>query len=565
MDNTNSNKKLERCKGDIEKFLLIFEASNEGFFYMDKNNNVKFYNTSFYENFDVELENSTLTEWSELIYPEDRKELNENMLLQMLNRIDILKSQYRVKNKKDEYVWIEAIGKIVLDKNNEIDYMIGSHTDITERKRYEERIQYLAYHDETTGLYNRNKIKEVLTQELKYSLQGYFIYLDINYFRMINDSMNFHTGDEVLKIIGDRLRSTLPSESYIARNYSDEFMIVVNKRYVENKDELAQKILKIIKQPININGRIINLDVRIGVLNYPGDGSNIENIFLNAQTMVSIMKDSNILGISYYNGDLQKAHLRKLGIEGSLANAIYNKEIYLNFQPIMDLKNNKIYGFEALMRWRHPSLDQINPDEFIPIAEKNQIINDLGDYVLEEACLFGAKLRKLNIDAVISVNVSPIQLKREDYVSQALAIIDKTGFDKNLLSLEITESTALDASILTNITKLHNEGIKLSIDDFGSGYSSLNSIVSIPISHLKVDRSLICKASDSIEAMKMLELLVSYSHVMNYKIVAEGIENDTMLNKVLEADVDYGQGYYFSKPLLSEDILGMIRHNKLNV
>lgn len=563
LENDDVIKKLEKCRGDIEKFILIFEASNEGFFYMDKNNNVKFYNTSFYENFDVELENSTLTEWSELINPEDRKILNENVFQQKTNKIDILKSQYRVRNKKNEYVWIEAIGKIVLNDNNELEYMIGSHTDITERKRYEERIQYLAYHDETTGLYNRNKIKEVLTNELNYSEKGYFIYLDINYFRLINDRMNFHTGDEVLKIIGDRLRYTLPKESYIARNYSDEFMVVLNKRYVEDKNELAQRMLRTIKQPINIDGKIINLDVRIGILSYPRDANTIDNIFLNAQTMVSIMKDNNILGVSYYNGALQKAHLRKLEIEGSLVSAIYNKEIYLNFQPIMDLKNNKIHGFEALIRWKHPRLGQVYPDEFIPIAEKNQIINDLGDYVLEEACLFGIKLRELNMDTIISVNVSPIQLKREDYVPQALAIINKTGFDKNLLSLEITESTALDASIITNITKLHNEGIKLSIDDFGTGYSSLNSIVTIPISHLKVDRSLICKANESNEVMRMLELLVSYSHIINYKIVAEGIEDTTMLNKILEADVDFGQGYHFSKPLLPEEIFELIKNNKL--
>jgi len=565
MKKNDSNKELQKCKGDLEKFILIFEASNEGFFYMDKNNNVKFYNTSFYENFEVNLENSTLAEWSELINPEDRRILNENVLQQKSNKIDIFKSQYRVKNKRDEYVWIEAIGKIVLNKYNELEYMIGSHTDITDRKRYEERIQYLAYHDEITGLYNRNKIKEVLTNELNYSLQGYFIYLDINYFRLINDSMNFHSGDEVLKIMGERLRSALPIESYIARNFSDEFMIVVNKRYVEDKDELAQKILKTIKQPININGRVINLDIRIGFLSYPRDGSNIEDIFLNAQTMVSIMKDNNILGVSYYNGALKKTHLRKLEIEGSLVNAINNKEIYLNFQPIMDLKNNTIHGFEALIRWQHPRLGQIYPDEFIPIAEKNLIINDLGDYVLEEACLFGIKLRALGVDAIISVNVSPIQLKREDYVSHALAIISKTGFDRNLLSFEITESTALDASIITNITKLNSEGIKLSIDDFGTGYSSLNSIVSIPISHLKVDRSLVCKANDSIEVMKMLELLVSYSHVINYKIVAEGIEDATMLKKILEVDVDYGQGYHFSKPLLPEEIIEIIRNGKLNV
>lgn len=563
LENDDVIKKLEKCRGDIEKFILIFEASNEGFFYMDKNNNVKFYNTSFYENFDVELENSTLTEWSELINPEDRKILNENVFQQKTNKIDILKSQYRVRNKKNEYVWIEAIGKIVLNDNNELEYMIGSHTDITERKRYEERIQYLAYHDETTGLYNRNKIKEVLTNELNYSEKGYFIYLDINYFRLINDRMNFHTGDEVLKIIGDRLRYTLPKESYIARNYSDEFMVVLNKRYVEDKNELAQRMLRTIKQPINIDGKIINLDVRIGILSYPRDANTIDNIFLNAQTMVSIMKDNNILGVSYYNGALQKAHLRKLEIEGSLVSAIYNKEIYLNFQPIMDLKNNKIHGFEALIRWKHPRLGQVYPDEFIPIAEKNQIINDLGDYVLEEACLFGIKLRELNMDTIISVNVSPIQLKREDYVPQALAIINKTGFDKNLLSLEITESTALDASIITNITKLHNEGIKLSIDDFGTGYSSLNSIVTIPISHLKVDRSLICKANESNEVMRMLELLVSYSHIINYKIVAEGIEDTTMLNKILEADVDFGQGYHFSKPLLPEEIFELVKNNKL--
>ncbi len=557
---------LKKLKNDIEKLKIIFEASNEGLFFMDNDNNVHFYNTNFYENFDVNLKNSTLSEWSNLIYPEDRNILEKNVEVQTVNKLDVVKTRYRVKNKQNEYIWIEAIGKIIINKENKIEYMVGSHTDITERKKNEDRVLYLAYHDELTGLYNRNKIREVLADELSSSIkEGWFIYIDIKNFSLINEIMNYHTGDEVLKVIANRLLNIVPINSCIARNYSDEFIIVISKNYIEKKEELVQLVLDTIKFPICINGRYIQLDARIGVLSYPRDGSDPENILLNAQKMISMMKDKNILGVSYYDGEIQKLHLRKLNIERCLLNALDNNEIYLNFQPIVHMKTGKINGFEALIRWESSELGQVYPDEFISIAEKNLIINELGDYVLEQACIFGKKLKQKGISTKMSINVSPIQLQRNDYARQVLDIITKTGFDKELIYLEITESTALDLNevVISNLKELHNKGLKISIDDFGTGYSSINSIISLPISQLKVDRSLIKKANNSNEVMKLIELLVSYSHVLNYQIVAEGIETNNMMNKILETDVDYGQGYHFSKPLLSREIFTMIKNKNL--
>lgn len=557
---------LKKYKSDIEKLKIIFEASNEGFFYMDNSNNVHFYNTNFYENFDIDLENSTLADWNALVYSEDREILKTSVEMQVTNKLDVVKTRYQVKNRFNEYVWIEAIVKIILNKENEIEYMVGSHTDITERKKNEDKILYMAYHDELTGIYNRNKIHEVLANELKSPEgTGYFIYIDIKNFGLLNDIMNYQVADEVLKIIANRLLNVVPVKSFVARNYSDEFIIVINKKYIDDIKDVTKELLEIIRLPICICGRYIQLDVRIGVLSYPMDRIDSETIILDAKKVISMMKDKNILGISYYNGELQKNHLRKLNIERCLLNALSNKEIYLNFQSIVELKTGKIQGFEALLRWENPELGRVNPDEFISIAEKNLLINDLGDFVLEEACLFGAELKQLGMNAKISINVSPVQLQRSDYFTRVLNTISRTKFDKNLIYLEITESTALDLDevVINNLRELHFEGLKISIDDFGTGYSSINSIISLPISQLKVDRSLIKKADNSIEVMKLIELLVSYSHVLKYEIVAEGIESDIMLNKILEADVDCGQGFHFSKPLLSREIITSIKDRKM--
>ncbi|MGD9678360.1 MAG: EAL domain-containing protein [Vulcanibacillus sp.] len=557
---------LEKYKNDIEKLKIIFEASNEGFFYMDNKNNVHFYNTNFYESFDIDLKNSTLMDWNSLINPEDRAVLESSVDMQRVNKIDVVKTRYRVKNKFNEYVWIEAIGKLILNNENEVEYMVGSHTDFTERKKNEDKILYMAYHDELSGLYNRNKISEVLTKELKSpSGAGYFLYIDIKNFNLLNDIMDYHAADEVIKIIANRLLLVTPAKSYIARNYSDEFIILINNKYIESIKDLTQNILDNIRLPISIYGRIIKLDVRIGVLSYPMKEKDSETIILDAKKVISMIKDKNILGISYYDGELQKSHLRKLNIERCLLNALSNKEIYLNFQSIVDLKTGKVNGFEALLRWNNSELGNVYPDEFISIAEKSLLINDLGDFVLEEACIFGAKLDKMGINVTISINVSPIQLQEIGYVTKVLNTISRTGFYKNSVYLEITESTALDLNeiVINNLRDLHLEGLKISIDDFGTGYSSINSIISLPISQLKVDRSLINKADNSIEVMKLIELLVSYSHVLKYEIVAEGIETDIMLSKILGAEVDCGQGFLFSKPLLSEEIITSIKNKKM--
>lgn len=555
---------LEEYKEDMEKLGIIFETVNEGLFYMNMNYHGRFFNNNFYQKFDIVTDQICFKDWLRLVHPDDKKMYEEFIERQILNKSENYKIQYRVKNKLDKFVWIESNGKVVYDERNAIHFMVGSHLDITDRKMYEERIFYLAYHDEITGLYNVNKIKEILEWEISSQNRGYLIYIDISNFRVINDMMNYQIGNDILKITGERLSNILPKQSFLARNYGGEFCVIVKETDIDSIDIFSQALLEVIKQPINLKTRIIQIDARIGIINFPKNEFDSENIIFNSQMIISMMKDKNIVGVSFYDEKLQKTHLRKLSIERCLCNALINKEMYLNYQPIIELETGKIHGFEALLRWENQELGKIFPDEFISIAEKNSYINDIGDFVLYEACQFGNKLRELNIFAHISVNVSVVQLYRSDYVSRVLSIIENTGFDRCLLYLEITESTALDSnpSVIDRLKSLCDEGIKISIDDFGKGYSSMNSITALPVSQLKIDRSLVNNVKEGKDTIGLIELMVSHGKKSGYNVLAEGIEDEMLANKICDINVAYGQGYHFFKPMLSEDVFSLVSDRK---
>lgn len=552
---------LEEYKKRIEKLEFILENANEGLFYMEKNYFGRLFNKDFYKNFGIKTENVNFSDWLGLVHPDDENEYRKYIEEQIENKTKTYEIQYRVKNKFSQFIWIKSKGKVIYDNKKDIFYIVGSHTNITERKLNEEKTIYLAYHDEITGLYNENKIKEILKFEASSQNIGYVVYIDTSNYRTINDMLNFQIGNGILKITAERIEKSLPSKSYLARIFGSEFCAIIKKENVESIELLMEKLLKRIKQSIKIDCRTIYLDARISVIAYPKDGFQSNDIIFNSQIMISMMKNDNILGICYFDEKLKKVYLRKLGIERCLSEAMNKNEMYINYQPIIELETGLIHGFEALIRWKNQELGQIHPDEFIQIAEKNSFINEIGDFVLFEACKFGKKLNDLNICVHISINVSVIQLYQKDYVSKVLDTIENTGIDKNLLYLEVTESVAFDSNpeVIDRLISLNEHGIKLSIDDFGKGYSSMNSVISLPIAQLKIDKSLINQINSCKDTVGLLELMVLHGKNTGFNVLAEGIEDGGIANKVNGINIDYGQGYHFFKPMQSENVFTLVQ------
>lgn len=561
-----SKSELDILENDAERLKVLFEVANEGLFFMDNNRSVRFYNSRFYEAFNIDAESCSLEDWLGLVHEKDRDRIVEELTKAVKEKVERTSIEYEVRCQDGEYIWIEAGVKNVFDCSGKFLYTIGSHSDITERRRREENIKYLAYHDELTGLYNRNKIVELLDYMIMEGQEGYFIYVDLKNFRSINDVVNFEAGDIVLKAIGENMMKVLPLRSFLARNYGDEFMIIVKKLDSVEEDRLLEGLYDAIKTPVQFRNRTVEFDSRIGAIKLPGECTVPEEVIRKAQIMVSLMKDRRQTGISYYDDSLQNSHLRKLDVERCIMKALKNNEFYVKYQPIFDIKSGTTVGFEALLRWDSKDLGQVMPSEFISIAESTHVIHKLGYYVLEEACKFAQEINAHGIYPFISVNISALQLHADDFVEKALCIIKKTGAKTEQLLFEITESATLDSGyqVLEKLKELHSHGIGLSIDDFGTGYSSMNSIISLPISHLKVDRSLIQKICTNQDVMNLMEMLITFSHKANFKIVAEGIEDNAMLQKVEDINGDFGQGFLHSQPLLFDEIIELFHNGKLH-
>ncbi len=551
---------LNQLRNDIEKLKIIFEASKEGMFYMDSQFNVRFYNTTFYENFDVDTGHSTLEDWLKLIHPEDRIPMKKKVGIQTSENIEKVYTQYRVINKLGHYIWIEALGKSIFDEENNFLFMVGSHTDISERKAYEKKILQMAYQDNLTGLFNRNRMKEILEQELACGNAGFIVYLDLINFQAINRTLSFRMGDEVLQAVGEKLKLYNHGKYDVARLENDDFMMLFKDEAEDEIEAHAIALLNILRENICYQKRIINLDARIGIIQYPSGNDDADEIIQNGALLISSMRDHHMNGYLSFCDEIKSTIVRKMRIEHQLFRAIERKEFYLAYQPIVDLSSKSILGYEALLRWKNGELGEISPAEFIPIAERNSMINPIGDYVLTEACRFGKKLMDMGKPLRISVNISAIQLLQSDFVKKVIAIIEETGFEKNLLDCEITESVTLymDDKIMDRIRALHDNGIRISLDDFGTGYSSIMNIVNLPLSYLKIDKSIIQKVLESNEAILLIELLSNFSHQANYKIIAEGIENASITDKMIHSRIDYGQGYHFSKPKKEQEVLEIL-------
>lgn len=549
---------------DIQKLELVFDAANEGFFYMTSDGATRFFNKGFYSKFDLNLENSSLENWAQIVHPDDRDAFNDGVVSHLKNQTDSVLAQYRTINKQGKIVWIESLGRYIYNEQDRTAAIVGYHADITERKLEEERIKKLAFHDPLTGLFNRNYAHAFLESLMADGDSGYLIYIDIHHFKNINMTFGYETGDAFLCMIAERLKSVLPSYACIARHYVDEFIVIVPTSESNEIESLIQLIHDDISSSFFIQNTPIMIKSHICIYpiipaHYTVHPVTPDQILHKTHVVVSHMKSNQQVGIQHYNHEIETRYTRQLEIEHHLPWALANKEMYVQFQPVVDNKTGKLKGFETLLRWKNPVLGIVGPDEFIPVAEKNTFINAIGDFVLKSACEFIKQLTAIGGKQSVSVNLSLVQLYQPDYVERTLNIIKDAQVATDRLVLEVTESVTLDKSeYLEKLHFLHKQGIQLAIDDFGTGYSSLNAIIALPVSYLKIDRSLISDLLTSAATTTLIEMVTAYSKRVNYSIIAEGVETEALRAKLIELNVPLSQGYLFSRPLDSIDALNFV-------
>ena len=433
------------------------------------------------------------------------------------------------------------------------------------RSNYE-HIEFLAYHDSLTKLPNKAAFYDYLNNTLISEpgcTQAHAIYfVDLDNFKTVNDTLGHDYGDELLIQTAKRLNFFIKSNDLLARAGGDEFLFF--KTNISSQEEalnFAKDILEKFKEPININGTFIYISMSIGVSLYPLNGVQYNTLIKNADIAMYRSKDTGKNRLTLFDESMQQEISRHSEIIEILRHAIDTKEIYLVYQPQFDLTLEKIIGFEALMRIKNPTLGNLSPTEFIPIAEESGMIKDLGSWALKEACTFNKYLQDNGFPfCTVAVNISTIQLNQKGFVTLVVDILKETGLSPQYLELEITES-AIASSIrdaVSILEELQSMGIRISLDDFGTGYSSLNYLTQMPINTLKIDKAFIDNINLNEKDNYVAEAIISLAHNLEVKVVAEGVEDSNQLNLLKEKNCDLIQGYLYSKPLEPEDLIHIL-------
>lgn len=493
--------------------------------------------------------------WESIVYKADLQQFLANQ--SPLSEGNIVHHQYRIINKKGDIKWVQDYTIPILDDNGDMVLLHGLITDITQQKELEEKINYLANFDPLTNLPNRNKFNEELEQIIKgYSNstnQFAVLKLDINGFKYINNTLGNKLGDELLKKFPRRVKSYLSRDDMIARRSSDEFILLIKK--IESIDVLKEKIKQIVEclnEPFNIQEYRLYVTASIGVSTYPENGQTSLEIMRNASlALQNAQKEGNeAYHILSQSSSIQSFKDHSLGRD--IKNAIDNKELVLYYQPRVDSNSNQIIGAEALIRWNHSEWGLVSPVGFLTIAEENGLITKLDDWVLEEVCNQIRKWKDTNINVVpISINITAANFMKPDWPSKVAATIQEAGIHPQDIEFEITESMILNNTELVtkSISILKELGIKIILDDFGKGYSSLSYLTQYPFDVIKIDKSFIRNMHNDERNMHLIKSIIYMVKGLNLRVVAEGVETINQL-KVLQNEYCHEiQGYLFSRPL----------------
>ncbi|WP_418117595.1 EAL domain-containing protein [Variovorax sp. 350MFTsu5.1] len=438
-----------------------------------------------------------------------------------------------------------------------------------QRKQAEKTLRFMASHDELTGLLNRSALQHELARAIRRSnrqqKQFAVMFVDLDRFKHINDTLGHGVGDEMIKTCGKRLRKLLHDSDVVARFGGDEFVLLMeNLDSANDAAVLAEKVLDRCAEPFIIEGRELHVSASVGVSIYPENGGDAETLLKNADTAMYRAKEKGRNTYRFYAAKMNAQSTEQLMLESALRHALERGELEMHYQPKMNLQTQRIVGVEALMRWRHPVLGMIPPVQFIPIAEELGLIVSMGKWALERACADALAWQKHGLPEVLtSVNLSPRQFESRTLVADVKAILESSGLDPSLLELEITESAMMAnpehaAKLLRTIRDM---GVGLAIDDFGTGYSSLSYLKHFPLSTVKIDRSFINDLSQDADARALIDGIITLAHGLRMKVVAEGVETPVQFNYLHSHGCDEAQGYWLCKPVPADEARDfMARH-----
>ncbi|MDE5053044.1 EAL domain-containing protein [Niallia taxi] len=500
----------------------------------------------------------------DLLSKEDYEKIDSEF---SINGAKNLRVEVQVKTLQQRIIDVELSCMPIMYAGRHAVLVVGR--DITERKKSDNLIKQLAYHDTLTELPNRYSCMVHLHERLHSPVVDslYVLFLDLDQFKRINDTRGHSTGDIILKKVANTLSLSLKDEDFVARLGGDEFVIILENANLLEVKQKANTILEAFNQPLIIKTEEFFVTPSIGISNYPADGKDQETLIKNADAAMYLAKENGKNNYQFYSHALEESGARKMMLEMELRKAIKKQELSLYYQPQFNILTEEIFGVEALLRWNHPKFGFVSPAEFIPIAEETNLIVPIGDWVIKQAAQQMRAWNKQGInDIKMSINISARQFHCSDFAEIIGEHVDKYGLNTKMIELEITESTLQNMDLSLEILhKLKAYGFNISIDDFGKGYSSLSYLKYLPIDTIKIDKTFVDDITDPVHKGSLVKAIIDMGHNMNFSVIAEGIEQKEQLEFLKHNHCVLGQGFYYSKPLPKEDIEKMLHEQLKNI
>lgn len=563
----------ETIRQNDEIYRLVTEGSNDGLWIWDIVTDAKTLSERGWNILGLPEKTVTTKEkWKkEIVHPEDLPRMVTELERYFGGKTPFYQVEYRAKSAEGGYRWILSRGKASFDSDGQPVRMAGSYTDITDRKFKEERIKHMAYYDALTGLANRERligaVRKAVSATTPGGRQGALIFIDIDNFKVINDTYGHSWGDKLLVSLSRRLSALVFEVGMAARLGGDEIVIFLPA--MDGLKEITayvDKVMQVIEQPTSVNGHVFHITASAGIAIYPEHGDNVEELLRNADMAMYSAKTSGKHTYRFFDKSMHDKVVEKTLLEVRLRQTVENNELRLHFQPQYNLAAGRIEGFEALIRWNSPDYGMVSPLKFIPLAEETGLIVNIGNWVLKEACAFSQDLYARGWGRLwTAVNISVVQLMQEDFVQSVAAVLAETGLPPEYLELEITESVLMERleDNVRKLEELRNQGVRIALDDFGSGYSSLTYLKKLPITTLKIDKAFIDDVVVSDNNAAITGSIIELAHEMGLVVVAEGVETEEQLAYLKQKGCDSIQGYLLSQPLPPEEFIAICRGEKL--
>tara|TARA_S200000501_G_scaffold154220_1_gene145439 strand:+ start:4821 stop:6542 length:1722 start_codon:yes stop_codon:yes gene_type:complete len=569
-----SRQNKEYLSQNQERYSLAMQASNDGLWDWDLKTNKILYSERWKEmlGFNDDEISDTADEWLSRVHPEDHDRVRASIDAYLEGTTSNFEIEYRIRHFSDNYLWMMAKGLAIRTSDGRATRFAGSQTDVSERKSNEEQMIHDALHDTLTSIPNRtlllDRIRQSLVRRKRYPKTSFaIIFIDLDRFRLVNESLGHIHGDELLQLISARLKETIPIGDTVARLGGDEFSILLQDiNSVRDVEVIAKDIQNLFSKPFFLGDREVFASASMGIAHSDNDYKTPEEILRDAELAMYRAKREGKSQSIVFQPQFRQSSLSPIDLDTDLRRALDRDEMELHYQPIISMRDRTISGFEALLRWSHRSRGVISPNEFIPLAEETGLIYDLGQWVLGKACKQIAawnKSKKKEDQLEISINLSSRQFSDPNLVEGIVENIEKSGFDAEFLKIEITESALMQNAqrSVSMLNQLKDLNIKVCVDDFGTGYSSLSYLHTFPIDTLKIDRSFVHDMSRNFRNMEIIRTIIMLAHNLKLDVIAEGVETGEQDAQLSALGCQFAQGFYFSRPINSSDAALLIQQN----